>query len=323
MISRQKIIDHIPAVIKTVNIPLLGKKLQGKVKDIYVTRGKRIIITTDRISAFDRVLGFIPFKGQVLTSLSAFWFDKTKDIIQNHLISVPDPNVLLVKECKLIPIEMVVRGYITGVTDTSIWGSYEKGERLIYGIKFPEGLKKNKILPEYVITPTTKAAKGHDERLTEKEILKNKIVTPLLWKQMKKVSLALFERGQKISDRAGMILVDTKYEFGLDEKGGLILIDEIHTPDSSRYWVKKTYKERFKKGLEPESYDKETLRIWFKERGYRGEGIIPKMPPKFLAKMSTLYMRIYEKITGKRFLPEMTKNVNPRIKKNLMASGII
>lgn len=317
MISRNKIIENIPNSLKSVTLSGFGEKHQGKVRDIYVSDGKRIFITTDRQSAFDKVLGLIPFKGQVLTSLSAFWFEKTKDIIQNHLISVPDPNVLLVKECKLIPIEMVVRGYITGVTDTSIWGSYEKGERVIYGIKFPDGLKKNQKLKEYAITPTTKADIGHDERLTEKEILKQKIVSPKIWKQMKEVSLALFERGQKVCDKAGIILVDTKYEFGLDDKGNLMLIDEIHTPDSSRYWIKKTYKYRFKKGVEPESYDKEPLRIWFKEHGYKGEGRVPQMPPEFLAKMSMLYMGIYEKITGKKFTPDITKDVNRRIKDNL------
>ncbi len=318
MVSKQKIIANIPHVVKTVNISGWGKKHQGKVRDIYVVDGRRIFITTDRQSAFDKVLGCIPFKGQVLTALSAWWFEKTKDIIANHLISVPDPNVLYVKECKLIPIEMVIRGYITGVTDTSIWGSYEKGERVIYGLKFPDGLKKNQKLPEYVITPTTKADFGlHDERLTEKEILQKKIVSPKIWKEMKKVSLELFARGQKICDKAGIILVDTKYEFGLDQKGNLILIDEIHTPDSSRYWVKKTYQERFKKGLEPESYDKEPLRIWFKDHGYKGEGKAPKMPAEFLAKMSTLYMSIYEQITGQKFTPDMSINVNKRIKANL------
>lgn len=311
-------------MLKSVNISGLGKKISGKVRDLYVLDGTRIFITTDRQSAFDKVLGCIPFKGQVLTALSAFWFEKTKDIIQNHLISVPDPNVMLVKNCTLIPIEMVVRGYITGVTDTSVWGSYEKGERVIYGIKFPEGLNKNQKLPKCVITPTTKADFGlHDERLTEKELLKRKIVSPVLWKQMQKTALELFARGQKICDKAGIILVDTKYEFGLDEKGKLILIDEIHTPDSSRYWVKKTYPGRFKKGLEPENYDKEPMRIWFKERGYTGEGKIPKMPSEFLTKMSMLYMGIYEKITGQKFIPDMTKNVNERIKKNLKISGII
>lgn len=317
MVSKRVIIENIPNVVKKVDLKGFGKKKQGKVSDIYITSGRRIFITTDRQSAFDKVLGFIPFKGQVLTAISSFWFDKTKDIVQNHLISVPDPNVLLVKNCTLIPIEMVVRGYITGVTDTSIWGSYEKGERVIYGIKFPEGLKKNQKLKEYVITPTTKAEIGHDERLTEKDILKSKLVSPKLWKQMKEVSLALFARGQKICDKAGIILVDTKYEFGLDENGKLTLIDEVHTPDSSRYWIKKTYKDRFKKRVEPESYDKEPLRIWFKEHGYKGEGKAPNMPPEFLAKMSLLYMGIYEKITGFKFKPEMSKNVNKRIISNL------
>lgn len=318
MIDEKTVLDNIPNSLKTVNISGFGKKYQGKVRDSYALDNKRIIITTDRQSAFDRVLGFIPFKGQVLTRISEFWFNETADIISNHLISIPDPNVMLVQNCKVIPIEMVVRGYITGVTDTSIWGSYQKGERVIYGIRFPEGLVKNQKLPEPVITPTTKAAEGHDERLTEQEIINRKIVSPKIWEQMKAAALALFKRGQKICDKAGIILVDTKYEFGLDNKGKLILVDEIHTPDSSRYWIKKTYLERFKTGLEPESYDKEPLRIWFKEQGFTGKGKIPKMPPEFIAKMSMLYMGIYEKITGKQFIPDMSTNVNQRIKENLL-----
>ncbi len=321
MVSKQKVIENIPLGLKTVNLSKFGKKHSGKVRDSYILNGKRIIVTTDRQSAFDHILGLIPFKGQVLTKLSQFWFKETADILQNHLLSVPDPNVMLVRNCKVIPIEMVVRGYITGVTDTSIWGSYEKGERVIYGIKFPDSLQKNQKLPEPVITPTTKAEAGHDERLTEEDIIKKKIASPLIWKQMEKTALALFERGQKICDSAGIILVDTKYEFGLDETGKLILVDEIHTPDSSRYWIKRTYKQRFKKGLEPESYDKEPLRIWFKEHGYTGKGKIPKMPPEFIAKMSMLYMGIYEKITGRKFVPDTTKNVNQRIKNNIR--GII
>lgn len=307
-------------VLKTVNLKGLGKKIQGKIRDIYVQGDRRILVTTDRISAFDRNLGYIPQKGAVLNLLAAFWFEKTKDIVDNHLISVPDPNVSIAINAKLIPIEMVVRGYITGVTDTSIWDSYEKGGRVIYGIKFPEGLQKNQKLKEPIITPTTKAETGHDEKLTEKEILEKKLVSPKIWKQMKKAALNLFARGQKICEKAGIILVDTKYEFGL-LNGKLILIDEIHTPDSSRFWVKKTYQDRFKKGLESESYDKEPLRIWFKLHGYTGHGNPPKMPPKFIAKMSRLYISIYEKITGKKFIPEIDKNVNKRIQENLR--GII
>lgn len=316
MISKKKIIENIPRALKTVNIKTLGKKHQGKVRDFYVLNGKRVIITTDRQSAFDVVIGYIPFKGAVLNLLSAFWFKKTKDIISNHLISVPDQNVSVVKNCKLIPIEMVVRGYITGVTNTSIWGSYENGDRIIYGIKFPNGLKKNQKLAKPVITPTTKAAKGHDERLTEKEILKRKVVAPKLWRQMKRTALELFERGTKICAKSGIILVDTKYEFGFLD-GKLVLIDEIHTPDSSRYWVKKTYQQRFKKGLEPENFDKEFIRLWYTKRINPYKDKIIPMPPELIATASQRYISIYEKITGKRFIPDMSKNVNKRILQNL------
>ena len=323
MILTKKIQEAIPQALKTVNIPKLGKKLQGKVRDFYMISDKRIIITTDRLSAFDRVLGCFPYKGQALNQLSEFWFEKTKDVIQNHMLSVPDPNVMIVKNCTLIPIEMVVRGYITGVTNTSIWGSYEVGERAIYGIKFPEGLTKNQKLPTPVITPTTKAEEGHDERLTEIDILSGKVkmkdglvVSPALWRKMKKAALEIFERGTRVCEKAGIILVDTKYEFGLDNKGKLILIDEVHTPDSSRFWVKNTYQERFKKGLDPENFDKEFLRIWYAKRGYKGDGKIPKMPHDFMAKVSKRYITIYEKITGKKFI-FYDYPIEKRIKDNL------
>lgn len=305
-------------ILKTVDLKGFGKKHQGKVRDYYILKDKRIIITTDRQSAFDKILGLIPFKGQTLTQMSKFWFEKTKDIIQNHLIAVPDPNVMIVKNCKVIPIEMVVRGYLTGVTGTSIWGSYEKGERIIYGLKFLDGLKKNQKLKTPIITPTTKAEKGHDQRLTEKEILQKRIVSRKIYSQMKKTALRLFKKGTIICAKAGIILVDTKYEFGLDEKGKLMLIDEIHTPDSSRFWIKKTYSERFKKGLEPENYDKEFLRLWFKKKGYSGEGKPPKMPDEFIAKVSQRYISIYEKITGKKFKKNSTKNISKIITNNLI-----
>jgi len=292
--------------LKTVNLRKFGKKYSGKVRDYYVIGDKRILVTTDRISAFDRVLGLIPYKGQVLNKISEFWFDKTKDIIQNHILSVPHANVMVVKNAKPIPIEMVVRGYMTGVTNTSIWGSYEKGDRIIYGIKFPNGLKKNQKLHIPIITPTTKAEVGHDQRLTSKEIVKKKIVSPTIWHQMEKTALALFERGTKICAKAGIILVDTKYEFGL-LNGKLILIDEIHTPDSSRFWIKATYKERLKKGLEPENFDKEFMRIWYKKKGYTGDGKPPVMPKIFVNKISKRYIAIYEKITSRKFVPDKTK----------------
>lgn len=317
MVTNKKILNAIAHPFKKINFPKnSGKIHNGKVRDTLILNGKRIIVTTDRQSAFDVILGNIPYKGAVLNQLAYFWFEKTQDIIENHILAMPDPNVVVVKSAKLIPIEMVVRGYITGITDTSIWGSYEKGDRIIYGIKFPEGLKKNQKLARPVITPTTKAEAGHDERLTEEEIIDKKIVPPELWKEMKKVALALFERGTKICDKAGVILADTKYEFGL-LAGKLILIDEVHTPDSSRYWVKKTYKDCLKKGIDPQSYDKEELRKWFKARGYMGgKGKIPKMPPDFLIKMSKLYQSIYEKITGKTFKGDQYP-IDKRIHQNI------
>lgn len=280
-----------------------GKKYQGKVRDFYIKDGKRILITTDRQSAFDVILGFIPHKGVILNLLSAFWFDKTRDIIVNHKIVVPEPNVLVARDTKPIPVEMIVRGFLTGVTKTSIWYSYERGERLIYGIRFPDGLKKNQKLPRPIITPTTHPAPGsalHDERLTRQEIIDRKIVSKKLYEQMEKVALLLFARGTAICARRGLILVDTKYEFGL-YKGKLMLIDEIHTPDSSRFWIKKTYESRFRRGLEPENFDKEFLRLWYVKRGYRGEGNPPAMPKSLISAVSRRYISVYETITGKKF----------------------
>ncbi len=305
-------------LLKSATIPLKGltlkgyKKIEGKVRDIYPFNKKRILITTDRISAFDRVLGYIPYKGQVLNELSRFWFDKTKRITENHVISVPHPNITVARSAKPLPIEMVVRGYITGVTTTAIWYWYEKGERTIYGLKFPEGLKKNQKLSSPIITPTTKAEKGHhDEKLTEKDILKRKLVSKKIWEKMKKASLALYKKGNEICQKRGLILVDTKYEFGLID-GKLVLIDEIHTPDSSRYWVKKSYLEKFKKGLEPENFDKEFFRKWYVKRGYRGDGPPPKMDKKLQLETAKRYIKIYELITGKKFEPQkypLEKNI--------------
>lgn len=307
-------------LFKSIDLKGFGEKYQGKVRDCFTKDQKIILVSTDRISAFDRVLGYIPFKGQVLNLLATFWFEKTKDIIENHVISIPDPNVTIAKRAKPVPLEMVVRGYITGVTDTSIWGSYEKGERIIYGVKFPEGLKKNDKLPTPVITPTTKAKSGHDERITKKEILKQKIVSKEIYEQIEKASLALFRRGQKIAEKSGIILVDTKYEFGIYNKK-LIIMDEIHTPDSSRFWIKKTYKKRLKKGLEPESIDKEFLRLWYKKRGYKGDGKPPQMTQDFIKQLSKRYIDIYEKITSKKFIYPKG-SIPQRIKKNLKSLPI-
>jgi len=260
------------------------------------------MVTTDRQSAFDVILGSIPFKGAVLNQLSAFWFEKSKTIVPNHMMSIPHPNVLVAKECEPIPIEMIVRGYISGVTKTSIWYSYNQGDRVIYGQKFPEGLKKNQQLEKPVITPTTHGggAGGHDERLTRAEIIERKIVSKKLYEEMEAATFALFELGSKLAKKRGLILVDTKYEFGLYD-GKLTLIDEIHTPDSSRFWKADTYAARFKKGLEPENFDKEFLRLWYAERGYTGDGTPPAMPKELIVALSKRYIKVYEMLTGKKF----------------------
>ncbi|MBI2430996.1 MAG: phosphoribosylaminoimidazolesuccinocarboxamide synthase [Candidatus Levybacteria bacterium] len=303
-------------VLKTIDLEEFGEKYSGKVRDYYIVGDKRILITTDRISAFDRILGHIPYKGQILNLLSAFWFEKTNDIIDNHMISVPDPNVMIGKNAQPIPIEMVVRGYITGVTGTSIWGSYEKGERVIYGIQFPEGLRKNQKLSQPIITPTTKAEVGHDERLTREEIIEKNIVAKDIWEQMEDAALAIFQRGSEICEEKDLILVDTKYEFGL-HNGKVIVIDEIHTPDSSRFWKKDTYEQRFSQGQEPENFDKEFLRIWFKEHGYTGDGEPPTMPDDFIMQVSKRYQDVYEILTGEKLVIDEKENIEERIRKNL------
>jgi phosphoribosylaminoimidazole-succinocarboxamide synthase len=302
MIQVKTILKALPYVLKTIDVPNMGQKYQGKVRDFYIKNNKRILITTDRQSAFDVILGCIPFKGSVLNMLSAFWFNQTKHIVSNHMAEMPDANVLVGKNCEPIPVEMVVRGYISGVTNTSIWGSYQKGERNIYGLSFPDGLKKNQKLAHPVITPTTHGGGkgGHDERLTKEEILKRKIVDKRLYEQMEKAALELFDFGSKLCKRKGLILVDTKYEFGLSN-GKLTLIDEIHTPDSSRFWIKKTYKQRFEKGLEPENFDKEFLRLWYAKRGYKGDGKPPEMAKQLIVDLAKRYISVYEKITSKKF----------------------
>lgn len=305
MVSSKTILRVGKKVLQAIDVPHLGKKYQGKVRDFYTVDGKRILITTDRQSAFDVILGHISFKGAVLNLLSQFWFVKTRHIVQNHMVSVPHSNVMVTHECTPIPVEMIVRGYISGVTKTSIWYSYQKGERLIYGLKFPDGLVKNQKLPKPVITPTTHplaGSAGHDERLTREEIISKKIVSKKLYEQMEKVSLSLFSYGSTLSKKHGLILVDTKYEFGL-YKGKLMLIDEIHTPDSSRFWIAKTYEKRLKKGLEPENFDKEFLRLWYADHGYRGDGPPPKMPKDLMIAVAKRYIGVYEKLTGKKFRP--------------------
>jgi phosphoribosylaminoimidazole-succinocarboxamide synthase len=301
MLTHSQLLSAIPNALRGVRLPQPGPMHSGKVRDMVVRGdGTRLLITTDRVSAFDVVLGVIPFKGQTLNQLSAWWFAQTHDIVPNHMLSVPDPNVMLVREAQPLPVEVVVRGYITGVTKTSLWSLYAAGDRKPYGIVLPDGLRKNDALPQPIITPTTKAeAGGHDERLTREEIIKKGLVAPALWAQVEQAALGLFTRGQAVARKAGLILVDTKYEFGLID-GELAVIDEIHTPDSSRYWTLDSYEAD---PTSPKNFDKEFLREWFAARGYKGDGEPPTMPDEFVAQVAERYILAYERLTGTEFVP--------------------
>ena len=303
-------------ILEKTDLKNLGEKYTGKVRDVYIQKNKVIMVSTDRYSAFDRNLALIPSKGQVLTQVSRFWFEQTKDIVKNHVIEFPDPNVVVGKKCKVIPIEIVPRAYITGVTGTSLWTLYQKGQRDFGDFTLPDGMKKNQKLNYPVLTPTTKSAE-HDRPLTTREILDEKIVSEEMWKKLSDTAIKLFKRGQEIALKHGLILVDTKYEFGLDEKGELTLVDEIHTPDSSRYWQAKTYEKRIADGLEPENFDKEFLRLWFKENcdPYKDK-VLPEAPKELIEELSRRYIQIYEQITGQDFKIE-TGDISKRIENNL------
>lgn len=300
------------------------KRQSGKVRDWYVLDdSSRLMVTTDRISAFDRVLAAVPWKGQVLNELSAWWNEKTRDIAPNHLISVPDPNASIVREAKPLSVEVIVRGHITGITSTALWRRYSEGERSIYGYRFPEGLKKNQKLPSPIITPTTKAEAGqHDERLTCKEVVDKGYVEAKIWDKVTGMALGLFARGTEIAAKAGLILVDTKYEFGIGPDGTIMLIDEIHTPDSSRFWKLDGYAGNFDRGEEPELFDKEFVRMRYAELGYRGDGAIPPLPDTVWADTGILYQTAYELLTGRMFVPGAYP-VGPRLLENLEKIGVM
>ena len=322
MIPEQKIKEQMKFTLEGTEFPKLGKKYKAKVRDCYLQEDKIFLISTDRQSAFDRILASIPFKGQVLTQTSAFWFENTKDIIKNHVIDVPDPNVVVCKKLEVFPIEVVVRGYITGVTDTAAWTAYSKGERNFCGNILPEGLKKNQKFNKPIITPTTKSEE-HDEKISGDEIIKRKLLTKEQWDYISEKALKLFRRGTRIAAKNGLILVDTKYEFGFDNKGNIFLIDEIHTPDSSRFWIKETYNEKFENGEEPENIDKEFLRLWFKEHcdPYKDK-VLPEAPEELVVELSKRYIQLYEMIIGKKFAAE-TGDVTTRIEKNLKKKGYL
>lgn len=323
MTLQTEIIGLLSCAFHDSNLPLPGKT-SGKVRDWYdLAGGNRLIVTTDRLSAFDRILAAVPFKGQVLNNLSAWWFEQTNEIIPNHIISMPDPNGAIVHIAEPFPVEVIVRGYITGVTSTALWYRYSVGEREIYGYRFPEGLHKNQVLPEPIVTPTTKGGPtGHDERLTCAEVVEKGLLDRRSWDQVLAAALAIFKRGQEIARKAGIILVDTKYEFGRAADGSVIIIDELHTPDASRFWKADTYEARFAAGEDPENFDKEFVRLAYAEKGYRGEGRIPSMPDALWVAASERYIRIYEMLTGEEFMPGAYP-VQERLLENLSQKGLI
>lgn len=310
-----------PFTSLTLNLP---DHRSGKVRESYgLGAGRRLIVTTDRLSAFDRVVAAVPFKGQVLNQLSAWWFASTSNVIANHAVSIPDPNALVAVEATPLPVEVVVRGALTGSTSTSIGKMYERGERLLYGHQFADGMTQHAVLPEPIITPTTKAASGgHDEPLTCSEVTERKLVAPDIWTHVCDAALALFNHGTAVAGKAGLILADTKYEFGIDADGRLLVIDEMHTPDSSRIWFSDTYDERLERGLEPESLDKEPIRLALNAVGYRGDGPPPVLDSAVVAATTRRYIDAYERLTGLAFIPG-DYPVEPRLATALRKEGLL
>jgi phosphoribosylaminoimidazole-succinocarboxamide synthase len=323
MISKDQLTQLLPNALAGTNLPL-ANKTSGKVRDWYdLPDGKRLIVTTDRLSAFDRILAAVPYKGQVLNQLSSWWFEQIQDVIPHHIISMPDPNAAIVHAAEPFPVEVIVRGYITGVTTTALWYRYSLGERTIYGYDFPDGLQKNQALTAPIITPTTKGGvTGHDERLTCEEVVNKGLLDRQTWDLIQAAALAIFKRGQEAALKAGMILVDSKYEFGCAKDGSVILIDEVHTPDSSRFWKADSYEGRFTAGADPENFDKELVRLAYTEKGYRGDGEIPAMPDALWVSASERYIQVYEMLTGKEFVPG-TYPVESRLLENLKQGGLI
>ncbi len=309
-------------ILEEAFFPELPNYYRGKVRENYdLPDGRRIIITTDRISAFDRVLASIPHKGAILTQVARFWFEETADIAANHVVAYPDPNVVVGKRLEILPVEIIVRGYLAGTTDTSILTRYKRGERTIYGIDFADGMRDNEALPDPIITPTSKAFDGgHDEPLTAAEIVEKGLLTEAQWDEVSSTALKLFARGQEIAAGRGLILADTKYEFGTDADGNILLADEIHTPDSSRYWMAESYDSRFAAGERPESFDKDFIRSWVAARCDPYSDPIPEIPADVVLAASKVYAKAFEMITGQRFSPdESGDSVKARIRANLMA----
>jgi phosphoribosylaminoimidazole-succinocarboxamide synthase len=307
-------------VLQDATIPELPNHYSGKVRDNYdLPDGRRVIIATDRLSAFDRILCAVPFKGQVLTQTARFWFEHTRDICPNHVLEYPDPNVVIGQRLDILPVEIVVRGYLAGTTGTSILTLYKAGQRQMYGTTLPDGMRDNQRLPEAIITPTSKAFDGgHDEPLTPAEILERKLLTEAQWAQLSEYALALFARGQAMAAERGLILADTKYEFGTDAEGRIVLADEIHTADSSRYWKAGSYEARFAAGEKPESFDKDFVRSWVAARCDPYKDAIPEIPAEMLLETAAVYVEAFETITGQAFAPDTRgETVLERVRANL------
>ncbi len=320
MIDPKIIRSQIPLALVECEFPELPNYYRGKVRENYdLADGRRILISTDRQSAFDKVLAAVPFKGQVLTQTAKFWFEKTADICPNHALEYPDPNVVVAKKLKMLPVEVVVRDYLTGSTDTSVWTAYRKGAREFCGNALPEGLSKNAKLPKTILTPSTKPIDGtHDISVAPEFLIEGGLVTRQQWDELEWISLSLFARGKEIAAKNGLILVDTKYEFGLDRQGTITLADEIHTPDSSRYWLANSYEAKHARGEEPESLDKEFLRLWIRAQCDPYKDEIPKIPDDVLVEFSQKYINLFETVTGQEFkLPALGIPVKERIRSNL------
>ncbi|TGQ29634.1 phosphoribosylaminoimidazolesuccinocarboxamide synthase [Mesorhizobium sp. M00.F.Ca.ET.216.01.1.1] len=307
-------------VLSDAFIPELPNRYKGKVRENYdLQDGNRIIIATDRLSAFDVILTSIPHKGQVLTQTARHWFEETADLCPNHVVSYPDPNVVIGKRLDILPVEIVVRGYLAGTTSTSILTKYRNGERHMYGITLPDGLRDNERLPQAIVTPTSKAFDGgHDDPLSPQAILEQGLLTKGQMETVFDYALALFARGQARAAERGLILADTKYEFGTDKNGTIILADEIHTPDSSRFWIADSYQKSFESGDRPKSFDKDFVRAWVTARCDPYKDPIPEIPLELIEQTSAVYQEAYEKITGHRFVPDLSgASVLDRIRTNL------
>jgi len=320
MLTDDQIVQQIPNNLKGTSFDL-GKVYEGKVRDNYTFEHegvmKRLIVITDRLSAFDRIITTIPFKGQVLNQMAAFWFEETKDIMANHVIEFPDPNVVVGKECIALPVEMVMRGYLTGVTNTSVWNHYKNGGRNFCGNPLPDDMKKDQKFDAPILTPSTKAEHGgHDESVARENILERGVISAEDFDIMAEASRKLYARGVEVAAKQGVILVDTKYEFGKDQDGNIVLIDEIHTPDSSRFWFADGYEERFAAGEEQKKIDKEYLRKWLADKGFVGDGDVPEIPEEIKVETAKRYIQAYELITGKTFEAEVG-DVASRLEGNL------